>query len=98
MSGQTGEQAPRLDPAARLDERRGEGILEALVVEPAHLVLDERAAGPLVGGEHAERPVRFEPHVGGKCAEGGADRDGEHSPEVDEQRPDGVRSGRGRLR
>ena len=41
VGGQTGEQAPRLDPAARLDERRGEGILEALVVEPADLVLDD---------------------------------------------------------
>ena len=45
-----------------LDERGGEGVLEALVVEAADLVLAQRGAGALMGGEDPQAGVGVE-HV-----------------------------------
>src|SRR5699024_1630906 len=85
VAGQAGEQAPRLDASPCLDEGRREGVLEALVVEPAHLVLGERPPRTLVGREDLQRGLGVEAGISTQGTEGSVDRDREHSPEVDEQ-------------
>ena len=86
MVREPGEQSASLDPATDLGDRCREGVLEALVVQPPDLVLAERGPGTLVRREEAQGGARVEAGLDGKGAEGALERDGEHPPEVDEQR------------
>ncbi|MEV0339263.1 hypothetical protein AB0H49_09550 [Nocardia sp. NPDC050713] len=87
LGPQKTEQAVRFDGAPAFGQSLGEHLFELFVAEMARLELGEGGMDHLVGGEQAQRQIRIHTDARAESAESGEHARGEHSAEVDENRP-----------